>query len=493
MPRQEAPFGSRTSTEQMTESIEQVAQFYETEGDRNAAFGTEDIPTGLITHLGNPPSEELRWARHDGGGWVGAFLAPTLNSGWVSNLVVADRTKETVLTATVRLNEPVPAGRTYTVQYKTTDGTARAAEGDFTAIPLTTLTFVAGEREKEVMVTVAAQTSQPVEEFYLDLSNPSEGSTTFGIGGRLTIDLTGDTSPLTLRLADATVDEGNAASTTATINREATGDFTFTWSTRQQASPINRAPASLYTPVASASATIPEGSTSVNLVTQTVEVNAQTNVRNQTFEIVVPQSSLMVAGGDTIATVGHDLVAQVVVARNQYVAPNVTINPYPQWATRDEFLAFYGWAVYNSDDNAYEYFTPSGVITRRNDNTTWPTLAFRGTLSTGNQLLGAHFYLTISDLYVSDDSTSSWFLLQPRTYRVEIGGTGSLYQRWFQRINFLPLPTDGAHAFYSKASYEDLRIRFQSPLFRLTYNRASGLRLPGNVATLTRNYNYPAA
>ena len=116
MPRQTAPFGTRTSVEQMNLTTEQVAQFYETEGDRNSAFGTEEIPTGLITHLASPPSEDVRWSRHSGDAWIAAMLPPTLNCGWVSNLVVADRTNTVKLTATVRLNEVVPAGETYTVQ-----------------------------------------------------------------------------------------------------------------------------------------------------------------------------------------------------------------------------------------------------------------------------------------------------------------------------------------------------------------------------------------
>ena len=478
MARQDAPFGSRTSTEQMTESVEQVAQFYPTEGDRNAAFGTEDIPTGLITHLGTPPSEDLRWARHSGDAWVPAFLAPTLNCGWVSNLVVADRSKATTLTAVVRLNEPVPAGETYTVQYKTTDGTATAAEGDFTAIPLTTLTFAEGERDKEVTVAVLAQTGQPPETFYLDLSNPSEGSTTFGIGGRLTIDLTGDTSPLTLRLADATVDEGNAATTVATINREATGDVTFTWSTRQQAAVVNRAPASVYTAVASATATIPEGSTSVNLVTQTVEVNAAVNLRNQNYEIVVSQPSLMVAGGDTIAATGHDLVGVVTVIRNQYVSPNVVFNLPAQYATQDEVRGV--------------FFTGE-VNVLRNDNRTWPQVNLRGELTGFNMLLGAHVFVTISGVYVSDSTTSTWYLLQPRTVRVAPPVSPSITTWFAPQFDILPNVGDGTDPWYVKDTYNLFQVRFSGTVFSLRADRASGFRLPGNAAQVTQSYTWPSS
>ena len=491
MPRQQAPYATRTSVEQMNRSVEQVAQFYETAGDRNSAFGTEDIPSGLITHLASPPSEAVRWSRHDGDAWIAAMLPPTINCGWTSNLVVADRTDTMKLTATIRLNEPVPAGKTYTVSYKTTDGTATAAENDFTAIPLTSVTFAEGERERtvEVSVTGKGTTPQPPEQFYLDLSSPSEGSATFGIGSRLTISLTGDTSLLVLSLADARCDEGQAASVVASINREATGDVAFQWSTRQQASVINRAPASLYTAVASVPATIPEGALSTNLVVQTVEVNAQTQVRNQNFEVIVPQASLMVDGGDAFAATGHDLVSVVTVARNQYVPPNVVVQLEPQYVSRNAFYAAIGWAFYDSNDDDYELTFPNGYITRRDDRNTWRELPIYGRLSTGNQLEGAHFFISVSNMYVSDDSTTSWFLLQPRTARIDLRVSPSIVI-WNTSVFYLPQPSDGSDPFYSKATYEDLTLRFQNPLYTLTVERASGVRAPSPAS---RTYNWPAS
>ena len=459
MPRQEAPFGSRSSVRDMNTTTEQVTQYYPTEGDRNAAFGTEEIPTTLITRLSDPPSESVRWARHSGDAWVPAMLEPSINCGWVSNLVVPDRTSAVKLTGIVRLNEPVPAGETYTVQYKTTDGTATAAENDFTAIPLTTLTFAEGEREKNITINVTGKgsTPQPPEVFYVDLSNPSEGSASFGIGGRLTISLTGDTSALVLTLADATVNEGQSASVVASINREATGDFTFTWSTRQQVSAVNRAPASLYTAVASASGTIAEGATSVNLVVQTNEVNAQVTLRNQYFDVIVPQTSLAVAGGDTIAAAGHDLEASVNVARNQYVAPTNT------WTPTATFL--------------------TGTGSNRGTPASFPSVALRGDMSSPNLLQGAHLFVTISGLYLRDDDATGWFLIQPRELRIDIGVSPSIIAL-SGFVPIIPDEGDGTDPFYTKDAYPNLR-RDTSRQATATFNRASGIRLPGNVETYT--------
>ena len=480
MPRQEAPFGSRSSVEQMNETVEQVPQFYETEGDRNAAFGAEPIPTTLITHLSDPPSEAVRWARHDGDAWVDAMLPPTINCGWVNHIDINDRTSTVKRTATVRLNEPVPAGRTYTVQYQTVDGTAKAAEGDYTAIPLTTLTFAEGEREKTVEINVPGigTAQQPPEVFYLDLSTPSEGSTTFGIGARLRVSLTGDTTALVLTLGDSRTEEGQSASNTATLSREATGDFTFTWSTRQQASAVNRAPASLYTAVASATATIPEGSTSVNLVTQTLEVNQQVNNRAQNFEIVVSQPSLMVTGGDQIAAAGHDLVGVVTVERNQYVAPNVVFNLPIQYVTQDEVRGV--------------FFTGE-VDVLRNDNRTWPQVNLRGELTGVNLLLGAHVFVTISGVYVSDSTTSTWYLLQPRTVRVAPPVSPSITTWSAPQFPLLPNVGDGTDPWYVKDTYNLFQVRFSGTVFSLRADRASGFRLPGNAEQVTRAYTWPSS
>ena len=520
MPRQQAPYATRTSVEQMNLTAEQVAQFYETAGDRNSAFGTEDIPQGLITHLASPPSEDVRWSRHDGDAWIAAMLPPTINCGWTSNLVVADRTDTVKLTATIRLNEAVPAGKTYTVSYKTTDGTATSAENDFTAIPLTAISFAEGEREKtvEISVTGKGTTPQPPEQFYLDLSSPSEGSATFGIGSRLTVSLTGDTSLLVLRLADARCDEGQAASVVASINREATGDVAFTWSTRQQTSPINRAPASVYTAVASATARIPEGATSTNLIVQTVEVNAQVTARNQNFEVVVPQASLMVDGGDAFATAGHDLVSSIEVVRNQYVAPTNTVPLPPQWASQNRFYTRYKVTTNSPKTNpttfgtlevAFQNPDPDGSgnitytrtdlsgydrTTYRNNPMTWPSVGFAVNSTESNQLAGAHFYCQLSGAYVSDNSTSTWYLLQPREVRVEFygaGGTGWDLLEW--TIDILPRPSDGADAFYSKATYDNLQLRLSGTIYTLTLVRGSGVRFAGNAESVSRAYTWPSS
>ena len=408
------------------------------------------------------------------------MLAPSINCGWVTDLTVPDRTNQVKRTATIRLNEPVPAGRTYQVTYQTTDGTATVAENDYTAIPATTVTFAEGERDKtfEVTITGKGAAGQPPEEFYIDLTAPSEGSTTFGIGARLTVRLTGDTSALTLSLADASGAEGESIAVVATLSREATGPFTFTWSTRQQVSPINRAPASVYTAVASATATIPEGQTTANLDVQTIEVNEQVQSRNQLFEVVADQTSFAVTGGDTIAAVGHDLDAQVTVVRNQYVAPNVVFNLPVQYVSQDAARG--------------AFFTGEATVAR-NDRNSWPQMYLRGELTGFNALLGAHVFLRISGLHVSDDTTTQWFPLGDRVVLITPRVSPSI-STWNAPVIYpLPIPSDGTDPWYAKATYTNFQFRLSGTLFTLQSERASGFRLPGNAATQTRSYLWPSS
>ena len=63
-----------------------------------------------------------------------------------------------------------------TVRYATSNGTA-VAPGDYTAKALTTLTFAAGTVSKSVTVAVKGdRTAEDDEQFYLDLSSPTQAA-----------------------------------------------------------------------------------------------------------------------------------------------------------------------------------------------------------------------------------------------------------------------------------------------------------------------------
>ena len=77
------------------------------------------------------------------------------------------------MTFTVSLSAPPATGQTVTVKAATADGSATAASGDYTAVPVTTLSFAAGETTKTVAVAVNGDTTaEPNETMFLKLTGP---------------------------------------------------------------------------------------------------------------------------------------------------------------------------------------------------------------------------------------------------------------------------------------------------------------------------------
>ena len=74
------------------------------------------------------------------------------------------------------------SGQPVTVKYKTVDGTAKAP-GDYTALPLATLTFGIGETTKVVEVATKADTVDEISETVsLELSDPTVSTIAPGAG-----------------------------------------------------------------------------------------------------------------------------------------------------------------------------------------------------------------------------------------------------------------------------------------------------------------------
>jgi uncharacterized repeat protein (TIGR01451 family) len=70
----------------------------------------------------------------------------------------------------VTLNKPV--SYTVTVQYSTADNTATVADGDYTAVPLTTITFVANDTSENALVNVTGDTKFELNDtFLVNLAN----------------------------------------------------------------------------------------------------------------------------------------------------------------------------------------------------------------------------------------------------------------------------------------------------------------------------------
>ncbi|MCM2314770.1 MAG: hypothetical protein NDJ92_06420 [Thermoanaerobaculia bacterium] len=93
----------------------------------------------------------------------------------VSDVAVLEGDAGTVNAVFTVTLTPASAG-TVTVDYATANGTATAGS-DYTALSSTTLTFLAGETSKQVMVSVTGDTTTETNEtFFLNLSNPTNAT-----------------------------------------------------------------------------------------------------------------------------------------------------------------------------------------------------------------------------------------------------------------------------------------------------------------------------
>ncbi|MCA1683566.1 MAG: cadherin-like domain-containing protein, partial [Actinobacteria bacterium] len=115
-----------------------------------------------------------------------------------------------------------------TVSYKTTDGTATVAGGDYTAIALTPVTFAAGETTKPVSVSVTGDVVDEVNEaFTVNLSAPVGAVITDTAGTGTIVDDDGaiTAGPTTFySLTDVSVTEGNAGTAVATFTVSRSGN-----------------------------------------------------------------------------------------------------------------------------------------------------------------------------------------------------------------------------------------------------------------------------
>ena len=101
----------------------------------------------------------------------------------------------------------VPSGRGVSVPVETSDGTARAADGDYVALASGDVVFAPGETRRTVRVaTLADNVPESAEFVWLDLGPVRNGTATIGDGrGRGVIR---DTSDRRVSVSDAFVDEG---------------------------------------------------------------------------------------------------------------------------------------------------------------------------------------------------------------------------------------------------------------------------------------------
>jgi hypothetical protein len=173
----------------------------------------EEPHENFFVNLSNPSNAPL--ADNQGQGTiVNDDGAPLLA---ISDAVVTEGDVGTV-NAVFTVTLSTVSGQTVTVDYSTADSTA-TAPSDYTAVPLTTVSFAAGETSKTATVLVNGDVLDEADEtFLVDLSNPVNAtiSDNQGVGT-----ITDNDPPPSLSIDDVTADEG-AGTMTFTVSLSAT-------------------------------------------------------------------------------------------------------------------------------------------------------------------------------------------------------------------------------------------------------------------------------
>ena len=176
--------------------------------DVNGDTLDEDDETFTV-ELSNPANATI-----DDGEGIGTIVdndpAPTVSIG--NSTVTEGNSGSVTATFTATLN--APSGRTVTVDYATSDGTATAPDDYLAASG--TVTFLPNQTSRPVSVTVNGDTLDEANETYLvTLSNPTN-ATILDSQGLGTI--TDDDTPPTVSVDNVTVTEGNSGNVNATFD-----------------------------------------------------------------------------------------------------------------------------------------------------------------------------------------------------------------------------------------------------------------------------------
>jgi len=239
--------------------------------------------------------------------------APTLSINDVSVLEGNSGTSSANFTVSLS----AISGRTTTVSYTTSDGTASAST-DYVAVPPTTLTFAPGEKTKTVAITINGDTgAEPIETFQVTLSAPTNATVAKAVGtGTIANDDSG--API-LSISDVTVVEGSSGTSvmtfTVTASRApASGEtYTVVYATGDgTASPPDYVPAS-------GVLTFNPGETSKTI---SVTINADTQYElNETLSVTLSSATTAILGNSIgTGTITNDDAMPTVSIGNASVA-----------------------------------------------------------------------------------------------------------------------------------------------------------------------------
>lgn len=206
-----ADFGPRSGTLTFNPGDTSKAVTVTVNGD-----ATHEANETLFLTLSNPTNAKLAGTASGAGTIVDDDAVPAIATS--DALLIEGNAGTTNATFTVSLG--AASGEPVSVHYKTTDGTATSASGDYSASGDTLLVFAVGETTKLVAIPVKGDLAiEANETFTLDLSLPI-GATlqVANATGTATIQNDDGTSQPSLSVNDVTVTEGNAGTQNMTFS-----------------------------------------------------------------------------------------------------------------------------------------------------------------------------------------------------------------------------------------------------------------------------------
>lgn len=166
-----------------------------------------DEPDEQFTVVLSNQSAEVEVGDHSG---TGTILDDDVPQFTINDVTITEGDAGSQ-TAVFTVAMSITSTRSIAVNYATANGTATAGS-DYTATS-GTLTFVSGDTQENISVTIAGDTlDENNETFTVNLSNPTNGATIADSSGQGTIN--DNDPPPTLSIADATVTEGSSGSVT---------------------------------------------------------------------------------------------------------------------------------------------------------------------------------------------------------------------------------------------------------------------------------------
>jgi predicted outer membrane repeat protein len=218
-------------------------------------------------------------------------------------------------TATFTLSLSNPSSQAVTLKYSSSDATATTADNDYTAINSTDVTFNPGETSKTFTLATTTDTKfETNETLSINLSDVVGATIAAGNAGIGELTITNDDTRPTIRISDASADEGDAATFTITLSNPSSEVVSVNYNTSDG---TGTTADSDYTEISSTTISFNPGETSKTFtVNTTADTKFETN-ETLSVNLSTPTNGTLIAGA---ARVGE------LTIRNNDAQPVISID-----------------------------------------------------------------------------------------------------------------------------------------------------------------------